>query len=136
MIDRFRKVEFELKFLNLIKKEVITDLELLQGTREQMPGLYKQYLELIQTGVLWTSKINYNLNNNAYMLVTIAMYLDYLVEFVHEFNSRGRLNINSPVIAFQMGGYIVSEVFLTAYNIKAVGLGYAYKDLYKTKIME
>ena len=52
MIDRFRKVEFELKFLNLIKKEVITDLELLQGTREQMPGLYKQYLELIQTGVL------------------------------------------------------------------------------------
>ena len=72
----------------------------------------------------------------AYMLVTIAMYLDYLVEFVHEFNSRGRLNINSPVIAFQMGGYIVSEVFLTAYNIKAVGLGYAYKDLYKTKIME
>lgn len=136
MIDRFKKVEFELKFLNLIKKEVITDLELLQGTRNQLPGMYKQYLELIQTGVLWTSKINSNLNNNAYMLVTIAMYLDYLVEFVHEFNSRGRLNINSPVIAFQMGGYIVSEVFLTAYNIKAVGLGYAYKDLYKTKIME
>ena len=75
MIDRFKKVEFELKFLNLIKKEVITDLELLQGTRNQLPGLYKQYLELIQTGVLWTSKINSNLNNNAYMLVTIKLKL-------------------------------------------------------------
>lgn len=75
MIERFRKVEFELKFLNLIKKEVITDLELLQGTRNQLPGLYKQYLELIQTGVLWTSKINSNLNNNAYMLVTIKLKL-------------------------------------------------------------
>ena len=37
MIDRFKKVEFEIKFLNLIKKEVITDLELLQGTKD----LYK-----------------------------------------------------------------------------------------------
>ena len=44
MIERFRKVEFEIKFLNLIKKEVITDLELLQSTREQMPGMYKDYL--------------------------------------------------------------------------------------------
>ena len=106
MIERFRKVEFEIKFLNLIKKEVITDLELIQGTEKQLPDLYKQYLELIQTGVLWTSKIN------------------------------SKLNINSPVIAFQMGGYIVSEVFLTAFGTKAAGLGYAYKDLYKTKITE
>ena len=40
MIERFRKVEFEIKFLNLIKKEVITDLELLQSTREQMMKLF------------------------------------------------------------------------------------------------